>query len=134
MLQRAQLSVKFFLGLAELKILPAAPADTCPRTSLISFCTVQPRTLWQFSVSLRPLVQALESYPASGATWFSSMPPSLERGWVININSNRFRPYLIFSGESNFIKQCLLIMRTFKNGIKIHSVILVLHNYVYSIL
>ena len=33
------------LGLAELKILHAAPADTRPRTSLISFCTVQLRTL-----------------------------------------------------------------------------------------
>ena len=33
------------LGLAELRILLAAPVDTCPRTSLISFCTVQLRTL-----------------------------------------------------------------------------------------
>ena len=33
------------LGLAELRILPAAPVDTRPRTSLISFCTVQLRTL-----------------------------------------------------------------------------------------
>ena len=33
------------LGLAESRILLAAPADTCPRTSLISFCTVQLRTL-----------------------------------------------------------------------------------------
>ena len=32
------------LGLAELRILPAAPADTRPRTPLISFCTVQLRT------------------------------------------------------------------------------------------
>ena len=31
------------LGLAESRILPAAPGDTRPRTSLISFCTVQ---LW----------------------------------------------------------------------------------------
>ena len=30
-------------GLAELRILPAAPVDTGPRTSLISLCTVQ---LW----------------------------------------------------------------------------------------
>ena len=32
-------------GLAELRILLAAPVDTHPRTSLISFCTVQLRTL-----------------------------------------------------------------------------------------
>ena len=33
------------LGLAESKILPAAPVDTRPRTPLISFCTVQLRTV-----------------------------------------------------------------------------------------
>ena len=33
------------LGLAELRILPTAPVDTRPRTPLISFCTVQLRTL-----------------------------------------------------------------------------------------
>ena len=33
------------LGLAELRILPAAPADTRLRTPLISFCTLQLRTL-----------------------------------------------------------------------------------------
>ena len=33
------------LGLAESRILPAAPVDTCPRTPLISFCTVQLQTL-----------------------------------------------------------------------------------------
>ena len=33
------------LGLAESRFLPAAPVDTRPRTSLISFCTVQLRTL-----------------------------------------------------------------------------------------
>ena len=34
------------IGLAEPRILPAAPADTRPRTPLISFCTVQLRTLF----------------------------------------------------------------------------------------
>ena len=34
------------LGLAELRILSAAPVDTRPRTSLISFCTVQQQTLY----------------------------------------------------------------------------------------
>ena len=33
------------LGLSESRILPAAPADTRPRAPLISFCTVQLRTL-----------------------------------------------------------------------------------------
>ena len=43
--QRTQLYVKLFLGLAESRILSAAPVDTCSRTPLISFCTVQLRTL-----------------------------------------------------------------------------------------
>ena len=38
-------SVLISLELAELRILPAALADTRPRTPLISFCTVQLRTL-----------------------------------------------------------------------------------------
>ena len=37
--------VLIFLGLAESRILPAAPVDTRPRTPLISFWTVQLRTL-----------------------------------------------------------------------------------------
>ena len=38
-------SLLISLGLAELRILRAAPVDTRPRTSLFSFCTVQLRTL-----------------------------------------------------------------------------------------
>ena len=43
----AAMDTAFFmsLGLAELRILPAAPVNTRSRTSLISFCTVQLRTL-----------------------------------------------------------------------------------------
>ena len=41
-------------------------------------------------VSLRILVQALESYPASGAPWSSAMPPSLERGRVTTKYSLEF--------------------------------------------
>ena len=41
-----------------------------------------PLTLWRLSVSLRPLVQTLGSFPASWAPWSSAMPPSLERGRV----------------------------------------------------
>ena len=45
-LQRTQPTVRFLsLGLAESRILPAAPVDTCPRTTLITFCIVQLRTL-----------------------------------------------------------------------------------------
>ena len=74
------------LGLAESKILPAAPADTRPRTPLISFCTVQLRTLYvaHSLATLRPLVQTLGSCAASGAPWSSAMPPSHARGWVNN--------------------------------------------------
>ena len=56
------------LGLAESRILLAALLDTRPKTPFISFCTVQQPlfmtlALWQLSVSLRPLVQALGSCP-----------------------------------------------------------------------
>ena len=37
--------VLIFLELAELRIFPAAPVDTRPRTPLISFCTIQLRTV-----------------------------------------------------------------------------------------
>ena len=77
------------LGLAELRILSAAPVDTRLRTPLISFCIVAPLTLWRLSISLRPLVQALESCPDSGAPWSSAMPPSLGRGQVNSNNNNR---------------------------------------------
>ena len=41
-----------------------------------------PLALWRHSVSLRPLVQALGSCPASGAPWSSAMLPSLGRGRI----------------------------------------------------
>ena len=74
-----------FLGLAESRILPAAPVGTRPRTPIISFCIVQLQTLWRLSVSLRPLVQTLGSCPASGAPWSSAVLPSLGRGQVTTI-------------------------------------------------
>ena len=49
-----------------------------------------PLTLWQLSVSLRPLVHTLGSCPASGALWSSAMPPSLERGWESNDDERPF--------------------------------------------
>ena len=64
---------------------------------LISFCTVQLRTLSAarslVSVLLRPLVQALGSCPASGAPWSSAMPPSLGRGRVATTTTqDHFHP------------------------------------------
>ena len=38
--------------------------------------------LWRFFVSLRPLVQTLGIWPASGSPWSSAMQPSLGRGRV----------------------------------------------------
>ena len=53
------------LGLAESRILPAAPVDTRPRTSFISFCTVQLRTLCA-AHSLATLCLCTTSGPDSG--------------------------------------------------------------------
>ena len=58
----------------------------CPVTD--SFA---PLTLWQLSVSLRPLVQILESCPASGAPWSSAMPPSHRWGRVTNNNKSKYK-------------------------------------------
>ena len=52
----------------------------CPATDSV------PLALWRLSVSVLPLVQALGSCPASGAPWYSAMPPSLGRGRVTNNN------------------------------------------------
>ena len=70
------------LGLVESRILSAVGVDTRPRTPLISFCTVQLRTLCTarslVTIFLRPLALALGSCPASGAPWSSAMPHPLE--------------------------------------------------------
>ena len=69
------------LELAKSRILYTAPADMRSRTSLISFCTIQPRTLCAArsleTVSQRPLT--LRRCPASGAPWSSAMLPFLRR-------------------------------------------------------
>ena len=95
------------MGLAESKILPAAPADIRPRTPLISFCAVQLRTLYA-SHSLATLCLSTTSGPDPGelpgfwAPRSSTMPPSLGRGRVSN-NNNRTRKDLMLrssrSGE-----------------------------------
>ena len=55
----------------------------CPATDSLRSWTVQ--TL----VSLRPLVQAQGSCPASGAPWSSAMPASFGRGRVTTTGANR---------------------------------------------
>ena len=65
-LQRTQLSVRFLsLGLAESRTLPAAPVDTRPKTSLISFCAVQLRTFCA-AHSLANLCLSMISSPHPG--------------------------------------------------------------------
>ena len=51
-------------------------------STLFSYKLFAPLTRWRLSVSLQPLVKALESFPASGASSSSTMPPSLGRGRV----------------------------------------------------
>ena len=53
----------------------------CPATDSL------PRSLFGDFLSLRPLVQALGSFPASGAPWSFAMPPSLGRGRVTTTTS-----------------------------------------------
>ena len=69
--------------------------DTRHRTPLISFCTVQLRTLCA-AHSLATLCLSTTSGPNPGklpvfwAPWSSAMPPSLGRGRVNNNNSNSY--------------------------------------------
>ena len=55
------------------------PGHLSSHFALSSYGLFAPLAFWQFSVSLRPLVQALQSCPASGAPWSSDIIPSL--GW-----------------------------------------------------
>ena len=57
----------------------------CPATDSLR------RSLWRLSVSLRPLVQALQSFPVSGAPWSSAMLPSLGRGRVTTRSKNALK-------------------------------------------
>ena len=52
------------------------------RSALSSYGFFASVALWQFSVSLRPLVQALLSFPTSRAPWSSAINPSLGKGRV----------------------------------------------------
>ena len=58
-------------------------------SALSSYGLFAPLTLWRLSVSLLPLVQTLESCPASMAPWCSAMPPSLGRGRLTNNNKQQ---------------------------------------------
>ena len=58
------------------------PGHRSSHSALSSYEFFAPLTLWRLSVSLRPLVQALESFPASGAPWSSAMPLSFKRSRV----------------------------------------------------
>ena len=44
-------------------------------------------TLWRLSVSVRPLVQNMESFSTSGVPWSSAMPPTPGRGRLTNNNN-----------------------------------------------
>ena len=73
-----------FLELAESRIHHAALVVIRPRTLLISFFAVQLRSLctarYIAILSLRSLVQAQVSCPASGAPWSSVKPSFLKSG------------------------------------------------------
>ena len=95
--------------LAESKITPVAPADTRPRTPLISFCIVQLRTFWRLSVSLQPLIQALGNCPASGAPWSSPCHhPSVGVGY--NNRSFTERNALFECSVPSVLKTCFRIL------------------------
>ena len=63
------------------------------RTPLVSFCTVQlrslcPLALWRLSASLQPLLQTLKSCPGSGVPCSSVMSRSFGRGRVTTTSHN----------------------------------------------
>ena len=62
-------------------------------SALYSYGLCAPLALWRLSVSLRPLVQTLGSFSASGAPWSSAMVSSLGRSRVTNNNNNNKRKH-----------------------------------------
>ena len=72
---------------------PAAPVELVPghfssHSSLSSYRLFAPLTLWRLSVSLRPLVQALGSCPASGGSKVFRHAPIPRKGSGSNNNSS----------------------------------------------
>ena len=79
--------------IGRIEILPAAPVDTRPRTPLISFFTVQLRTLCAAHFLAIFCLYDLWSRPRGvarllGRPWSSALPPSLGRGRVNNNNKS----------------------------------------------
>ena len=67
------------------------PGHLSSHSALSNYGLFAPLTLWRLFVYLRPLVQALKSCPASGASWSSAMPPSLGRGRVTTTTTTRLK-------------------------------------------
>ena len=64
------------------------PGHLSSHSAMSSYGLFGPLTLCQHPVSLRPLVQTLESCSVSGAPWSPAIPPCLGRGRVTNNNNN----------------------------------------------
>ena len=72
-----------------------------------------PLVFWRLSVSLRPLVQALGSCPASGAPWPFAMPPSLGRGLVTTTTTTL--PHVKYSARGmNVVRRYFKVGSTYK--------------------
>ena len=63
-------------------LLIPVPEHLSSHSALYSYGLFAPLAIWRLFASLRPLMQARESCPASGAPWSSTMPPTLGRGRV----------------------------------------------------
>ena len=61
--------------------------------------------LWQFAVSLRPLSQALLSFPTSGVPWSSAINPFIGKGRVTTTTTAKLKlqtKYYVTKGVSKF--------------------------------
>ena len=72
----------------------SVPGHLSSHSALSSFRLFAPLALWRLSVFLRPLFQALESCPASGAPWSSAISPSLGRGWIATTTTKTCNMYI----------------------------------------
>ena len=76
------------------------PGHLSSHSALSSYGLFSPLSLWQLSVSLRPLVQTLRSCPASGAPWSSAIPPFLARGRVTH------QQHCLFTTSGPTLRSC----------------------------